>query len=63
MLPAISRRGETCQFVVVDRSGAKLLPNVPVHRVPSVRPVPRKARQFARLSVFGHAEFALGWGA
>jgi hypothetical protein len=25
----------------------------PVHRVPSVRPVTRKARQFARLSVFG----------
>ena len=28
MLPAISRRGATCQLVVVERSGAKLVPNV-----------------------------------
>ena len=28
MLPAISRRSATCQLVVSDRSGAKLVPNV-----------------------------------
>jgi hypothetical protein len=63
MLPAISRRGETCQFVEVDRSGARLVPNVAGPPRPSVRPVPRKDSQFARLSVFGPAESALGWDA
>jgi len=30
----------------------------PAHRVPSVRPVTRKARQFARLASLGSAELA-----